>query len=229
MIAGRLGTFQNRHCGDRCVIVANGPSLNQTDFSLIQREISFGLNKIFLGFKRLGFYPRYYVAINPYVIAQAAKQIKALNCVKFLCGAAAKAHLPEDALTVHLNTTQPIEAFSTDITRGLNQGYTVTYAAMQIAYFMGFRRLVLVGLDHQYQFEGAPNEARPMVTDDPNHFAPNYFARGELWQNPDLEQSERSYRWAKEAFEKDGRTIIDATLNGACSVFPKMTLAEALA
>ena len=80
----RLQRFRDCHRGERLVLVCNGPSLNQTDFSLIRREVSMGLNKIFLGFRRLRFYPRYYVAINRRVIEQSAHKIAQLNCVRFL-------------------------------------------------------------------------------------------------------------------------------------------------
>jgi hypothetical protein len=209
--------------------VANGPSLNRTDFSEIRREIVFGLNKIFLGLRRFRFYPRYYVAVNPYVIEQSVGPIKALNCVKFLCGNAAKDRLNEDALTHHLSTDRPMGTFSKDLVRGLNQGYTVTFAALQIAYFLGFAKVVLVGLDHRYAFEGKPNDLQRMQGVDPNHFDEAYFAQGQSWQNPDLLESEASYRLARQAFAEDGRTIVDATIDGCCSVFQKASLAEALA
>ncbi len=64
----RLQRFRDCHRGKRLVLVCNGPSLNQTNFSLIRGEVSMGLNKIFLGFRRLHFYPRYYLAINRRVI-----------------------------------------------------------------------------------------------------------------------------------------------------------------
>ena len=80
----RLQRFRDCHRGERLVLVCNGPSLNQTDFSPIRREVSMGLNKIFLGFSRLRFYPRYYLAINQRVIEQSAPEIAQLNCVRFL-------------------------------------------------------------------------------------------------------------------------------------------------
>jgi hypothetical protein len=225
----RLAGFKNRHQGERCVIVANGPSLLKTDLSLIRLETLFGLNKIFLGIRQFKFYPRYYVAINPHVISQSATQIKALNCIKFLCARAAKDVVGEDALTHHLRTTEPPNRFSDDLERGVNQGYTVTYVALQIAYFMGFSKVILIGLDHRYAFDGEPNQPREMLTDDPNHFHLDYFSKGQIWQNPDLARSEASYRLARQRFEQDGRMIIDATVDGACAVFPKMSLSAALA
>ncbi len=58
---------------------------------------------------------------------------------------------------------------------------------------------------------------------DTNHFSEDYFANQE-WDNPDLIRSEESFRIAREKFEADRRTIIDATVDGACDVFDKRPL-----
>ena len=60
-----------------------------------------------------------------------------------------------------------------------------------------------------------------MQGNDLNHFSPEYFGGGQSWDNPDLENSEASYRIAREEYEKDGRRIIDATYGGACTIFEK--------
>lgn len=67
----RLDTFKNRHRGERGVIVANGPSLNQMNLSFLKYETVIGLNKIYLGFNRFCFYPRYLVMVNKKVIEQS--------------------------------------------------------------------------------------------------------------------------------------------------------------
>ena len=95
----RIGSLRNRHRGQRCVIVANGPSLNHMELGFLRREHVIGMNKIFLGFAKFGFYPRYYVAVNPKVVQQSEAQIQALNCVRFIGGRAAhESALHEDAL-----------------------------------------------------------------------------------------------------------------------------------
>lgn len=218
----RLASLRNRHLGQRGVIVANGPSLNRMELGFLRREIVIGMNKIHLGFSRLGFYPRYYVAVNPKVVQQSRAEIQALNCVRFIGSRAARAAgLQEDALTHIVDTEGPPARFSTDIGRGIHEGWTVTHAALQVAYHLGFKEVVLIGLDHRYAFQGAPNESRVMQGADPNHFSDRYFGYGQSWDNPDLEQSEVSYRAALEAFHSDARRVLDATVDGACTVFPK--------
>ncbi|WP_200334452.1 glycosyltransferase [Thiocystis violacea] len=230
VINTRLADLKDSHTGERCVLVANGPSLNRMDLSFLKREICIGMNKIYLGIKKFRFYPRYYVAVNLKVVNQAANEIKALTCRKFIGQGAAQDVLREDALT-YLVRTHAYEldnngikrpGFCRDIAReGMHEGWTVTHAALQVAYYLGFTEVVIIGMDHRYEYSGNPNEACVLDGADPNHFSPDYFGGGQTWDNPDLAHSEESYRLARREYEKAGRRIIDATLDGACTVFEK--------
>ena len=225
--SNRLNRFHNCHKGERIIIVCNGPSLNKTDFSLVRGEMCMGLNKIYLGFKRFKFYPRYYVAINKRVIEQSADSIRKLNCINFIKDLGnGNNPLSETALT-YLIKSRPKQSFHRDLSQGFFEGYTVTFAALQIAYYMGFSQVVIVGMDHKYDYKGAPNESNILKGKDPNHFDPNYFSE-QTWDNPDLDNSEKYYVMARTEFEKDGRQIIDCTIDGACQIFPKSTLAKVL-
>jgi hypothetical protein len=87
---------------------------------------------------------------------------------------------------------------------------------------MGFETAILIGVDHNFTTQGKPNMTITSQGDDPNHFNPQYFGQGVRWQLPDLETSERSYRMARQAFEADGRQVLDATVSGKLMVFPKV-------
>lgn len=225
LLNDRLDRFiRDRHRGETAVLVANGPSLNETDFDLIRGRLTFGLNKIYLGFEKFRFYPSYYVAVNELVLRQAVDEINELNCVKFLSNRANDLFC-SDALTYVLNTTHPKDRFSETPLCGLHEGWTVTYVALQLAYYMGFARVVIVGLDHRFDFVGQPNETQLLKGTDQNHFSPAYFAN-QAWDNPDLANSEESFRIARRRFEAAGRQIFDATIGGACDVFEKRTLSK---
>jgi len=217
--APRLARFAGIHPGERAVLVCNGPSLNRMDLTRLRGETVIGLNKIHLGLERFGFELAYLVAVNPRVVAQAAAEIAALPVPRFI-GARAAAHLPQDAFTFHVPVLSAPVLFSTEPTRGFREGGTVTHAALQVAYWMGFAEVVIVGMDHRFAYQGAPHEARRMEGPDPNHFSPDYF-RGQIWDNPDLARSEASYAEARRVYEAAGRRILDATPGGACQVFEK--------
>lgn len=214
--------LKDRHRGETVVLVANGPSLNKMDLSWLNQYTTIGMNKIYLGFKKFGFYPNYYVCVNDKVIEQSEEQIRALSCVKFLSDRAPGKRIGEDALTYLINADYRKERFSKDLSKGLREGGTVTYAALQIAYYLGFTKVIIIGMDHNFTFEGRPNESRVMNGADVNHFAENYFGYGQTWDNPDLMKSEESYVVADREFCNNGRVILDATEGGKCDIFKKI-------
>jgi hypothetical protein len=214
-----LNSCKNRHEGQRAVLVCNGPSLNNMDLSFLKNEICFGLNKIYLGFTKYNFYPKYFVAVNEKVLLQSEKEIKNLTSVKFLSNRC-PGLFHNNALTHIIDTSSPPANFCQDITNGLEEGYTVTYAALQVAYYLGFKEIVIIGMDHRFEYSGKPNQSKFLKGPDNNHFCTSYFSN-ENWDNPDLVNSEASYKVARNIYEKSGRNIVDATVNGACNVFNK--------
>ena len=60
----------------------------------------------------------------------------------------------------------------------------MTYVALQLAFHLGFRQVVLVGVDHQFTTRGLANTTVVSEGDDPNHFSPGYLGRGFRWQLP---------------------------------------------
>ena len=80
----RLQRYKDKHKGQRCFIIGNGPSLNKMDLTALKDEITFGLNRVYLLFDRVGFSTTYYVSVNKYVIEQCAEEIVKLRCPKIL-------------------------------------------------------------------------------------------------------------------------------------------------
>ena len=216
----RMLALKDKHAGQRCFIIGNGPSLKNTDLTLLKNEVTFGLNRIYLLFSQIGFCTTYFVSINKLVIEQCAHDIESLACPKFISWRARDlVKLTDDTMFM---LSKPEMAFHTDITRGICEGATVTYVALQVAYYLGFDKVILVGVDHSFATQGKPHTAVVSQGDDPNHFDPQYFGTGFRWQLPDLETSEQAYRMAKFHFERAGKEIIDATIGGKLQVFPKV-------
>jgi hypothetical protein len=214
--------LRDAHRGKRCFIIGNGPSLKQTDLTQLRGELTFGLNRIYLLFPELGFPTTYLVTVNRLVVEQCADELLAAPTTKFLPWAL-RSHLNPQKLdsTVFIRSSCASPGFSGDVRRPIWTGATVTYAAMQLAYHMGFGEVILIGVDHSFTTQGKPHTAIVSQGDDPNHFAANYFGKGFKWQLPDLETSEIAYKMARQAFEADGRKIVDATVGGKLTVFPK--------
>jgi len=221
-----LHALQDSHSGERCFILGNGPSLRKTDLSPLRNEFTFGLNRIYLLFPELGFATSCLVSINTLVIQQCVEELRKLAVPKFVTWRA-RPWLRGVPDTIFLDTDYtPPETFAADVTGRVFEGSTVTYVALQLAFHMGFRQVVLVGVDHRFGAQGRPNATITSTAGDMDHFSPDYFGPGFRWQLPDLEASERSYRLARQAYENAGRQVIDATVDGALDVFPKANYGE---
>ena len=216
-----LRPMHNMYQGKRCFVIGNGPSLRDTDMSKLRGEYTFGLNRIYLMFPELGFETSFYVSINDLVIEQCAADIQGLKMPRFIAWHAREWLQPDENLFM-LHTTYTGPKFACDITKRLWEGATVTYVALQTAYYLGFSEVILIGVDHSFATKGKPNETVVSQGDDPNHFNPAYFGKGFRWQLPDLDTSEVGYAMARQAYEQDGRKVLDATIGGKLTIFPKV-------
>lgn len=204
----------NKHQGETCLVIGNGPSLKDMPLPFLKRYPAFGSNRIYL---LKGFCPTYYAAVNPLVIAQSQAEILGMDSeVKFL---SESVPLEGERILKLRSIGHPF--FSDNPESGIYEGYTVTYVLLQLAFFMGFNKALLVGVDHSYVFNGAPNEQKAAVGADVNHFDPAYFTNGTQWNNPDLERSEQAYRMARERFDIAGRAIVNLTPGSKLEIFPK--------
>lgn len=221
----RIKAFKGQHRGETCVIVGNGPSLKTLDLRELGFAKTFCLNRGYLLWQEQKARPDYFVCVNDLVLEQFGDDILAFDCSSFLPWRSR--HRFEQASDATFLEMRWQQRFFGDVTSGLWPGGNVTVAALQIAFHMGFSRVILVGVDHRYAARGPANLEVIQGGDDRSHFSSDYFGKGTRWNLPDLETSEVAYRLARQAYEADGREVIDATEGGALTIFPKMSLAEA--
>ncbi len=216
----RLATLQNRHAGQRCFIIGNGPSLKGMDLRPLQTEFTFGLNRGYLLSDRIGGPTTFLVAVNRYVVEQFASEMLTTGSETFI-GWRSRNWVPAGSDVSFVRRGRPFTFASDMAAEGVWEGATVTYVALQLAFHMGFDDVILIGVDHSFTSHGPANELVVSEEADPNHFDPSYFGPGVRWQLPDLTTSEIAYRLAQSAFERAGRRVTDATVGGSLEVFPK--------
>jgi hypothetical protein len=222
----RLSTERNLNHGRRAVIICNGPSLLKTNFGLLGGTFTFGLNKINLLFSKSDFRPSCVVAINRLVLEQNAAFFNETELPLYLSHKAADLiQFRDNVRFLHMVNSHK---FARDVSGSVNEGATVTFAALQVAFHMGFSRVALVGCDHNFAVQGKANTTVLGKGDDKSHFDPNYFAHGVPWQLPDLEASETAYRLAKDVYEAFGREVVNCTEGGKLEIFRRCQLQEFL-
>lgn len=217
----KLAALKDSRKGERCFIIGNGPSLKQMDLSCLKNENTIGMNRFYLMFPELGFKTTYFVSVNDLVVEQCAADLQALDVPTFISWRGRQWVNPRENL-FYLFTTYTGPKFARDIRGRLWEGATVTYVSMQIAFYLGFQQVILIGVDHNFATKGKPNTTVISQGDDPNHFSGSYFGKGFRWQLPDLDTSEQGYIRAREAYRSAGREILDATVGGKLMVYPKV-------
>lgn len=218
--------LKDKHKGETCIIIGNGPSLKEIPQEFLKKYPTFGTNRIYAIKHLEGFHPAYYASVNPLVLDQFGREMIQAYKGKVMRFFLRESYVNDNPAIGNQPAIVPLissgaQRFFDDPSTGLYEGHTVTFVCMQLAYYMGFSKVLLVGVDHRYKFEGEPNQELIAQGPDPNHADEDYFSNGAKWHAPDLVKSEEAYQMAREAFEKDGREIINVTPNSALEVFEK--------
>ncbi|MBU1145304.1 MAG: DUF115 domain-containing protein [Firmicutes bacterium] len=224
----RLAKYKDIHAGKRVFIIANGPSLKYVDFGKLKNEITIGMNRIYLMKEVNGFVPTYLVCID--------KKSQTLQFTDDYDNIDFPAFYNWDLRNVFKHKNRHIflkeklnPKFSKDLVKEpYGSGKTVTYACIQLAYFMGFDEVYLIGKDHTYNTD--EKVGVPILSDgnEENHFIKGYYKPNMTWDAPDLKSEEYAYRIAKRVFEYEKKIIKDATINGQLNVFEKVDLSTLL-
>jgi len=228
-----LSDAKNVHEGERCFVVATGPSLNKCDLGLIKDNVSFGVNGIFL---HPEFVPTYYVTISSFFWKDHVEEIRDVRCTRRILPTDL-GQLDSDVPTSWISFKRPRyfaedrsplpvpPRFSTRPERIVYGGGTVVFVCLQLAYYMGFGEVVLLGVDHNYgRKEGTTSHGGYRVRASEiasSHFSGNYFAP-DTQVHLDLPAMERGYELAREAFERAGRRIVNASPGTKLEVYPKV-------
>lgn len=228
--------FHGIHSGHRCFIIGNGPSLNEIDMSLLRNEITFGSNRIYLGFPKWGFTCTYWGIQDETQVLQAAnkylvdlpQEITKFIPLQFI------EHLDHHRLqnVVPFNfiaEPSPYPQFSTSPSAIFN-GWTVTFSLLQMAVLMGCNPIYLIGIDHRYQIGATEIKGTNRWTDpmSKSHFHPDYCdtKNCRLWNLPDIPRMEAAYGMAKNKASQIGISIFNATPNSALTCFPHINYCE---
>ena len=226
----RIRQFESQYTGKRCFVVGNGPSLNKTNLELLKNEYTFGANLIFLMTEINGFRSTFYMIEDSHVASDNLDRIWEYDHImkftpsqyrRFYSDMSGVIFYPLDLSGYRLNRPK----FSADCSDHIYCGGSVTYISLQLAFYMGFSEVYLIGVDFEYE---KPNHVEVhgntwvSMGPDPNHFHPEYFGHGRKWHDPKLDKVAESYKLAKQTFEQSDRVLKNATIGGKLEIFERV-------
>lgn len=226
----------NAYKGERCFLIGTGPSINAVDLSKLNNEIVMGVNGIYLKDElELDFY----CSVSFVFYKHHKKEMEKIKCGRCFYPSYLKELDPESP-TSWFNDIEygsyskyteltPLD-FSLQVDKYIYVGGTVISVCLQILYYLGFKEIILLGIDHNYNMEPTQIPGEGIWVEGSNlsaHFTDNYYKKkGKI--HVDIHGSERAYKLCKYYYEKDGRKIYNATEGTKLDIFEKKKLEEIL-
>lgn len=230
----RWRELEGRYRGERAFLIGNGPSLNRTPLHLLEDEYTLAFNRFNLMFERLSWRPKMYMSVDERVAKDNSEEIASIveeTEYAFFpdihpSGEDFREFVPgqENVYWLRLDW----DGFYRDLPRA-GLGGTVANVGLQVLTYMGFSPIYLIGVDMDYgERESVERENIRDWTatedNDPNHFDPRYFGKGDKYHYPRVEENmlpsmHRAYYETKDT----STDIINAGIGGKLEAFPRVT------
>ncbi len=224
-----LKDLKDSHLGERCFVVATGPSLTFDDLHLLKEKKMFclGMNSCVLALDKTDWVPDLLGVEDEYVYAKIEKALESAsedklkdrilvsdNVSKYY-KSARKYHIFPQSLLDHKYDFDKIGKikFSDDCYKIVYDAYTITFSMMQIAVYMGFKEIYLIGCDCNYE----KNKEHFIDHGVKDPYAPQLgerfiYVHGKF----------------KEFAQKKGVKVVNCTRGGMLEVYPRATLESVL-
>lgn len=233
----RIQQYRNAHEGDRCFIIGNGPSLTAADLEKIRGEKSFATNRIYLMYDKTEWRPTYFICQDRQLVRSLFDFYSKCKEKVFLGYHALYEYginLPnvDYFLTDNRDANRLVSRldFSEDVSSYVIDGGSVTYSAIQMAAYMGFKEIYLLGVDHN--FSHTLDKNRRIVKH--NDVKEDYFdsrykdafkqfeEKGKIYAAPDKELMDLAFEASKKYCDENGIVIKNATRGGKLEIFERV-------
>lgn len=232
----RLEAYKDKYKGQRCVVIGNGPSLSPQDLDMLKDEITFASNRIYNIYDKTPWRPTFLCAQDLMVIDDIFEKLPFVSQESELTILTTGAYdrCKELAKGIKNLVWMPLRyippkndryVFSDDVSQMVAEGLTITYSCMQLAAYMGFTEIYLLGIDHNYSIEIDKNGK--IVKQDTS--VKNYFqGSGEAKPGnlPQVIEMTYAYMSAEPYSKANGFRIFNATRGGKLEVFERKNFDE---
>lgn len=224
-----LSIFKDKYKDKRCFIIGNGPSLSIEDLEKLKDEFTFAFNRIYYIFDKTTWRPSFYISEDIKILENSKNEINTLNLpYKFIPDIAKFDYNINIDNAIYFKQIMELNKdrtpkFTNDISKWIGWGSTVTYTAIQIAIYMGFKEIYLLGIDHNFRVT-QNNEGKIIIDNSvKDYFCDEYNKDKEKLYIPNVENTTLSYITAKKYCDESGKCkIYNATRGGKLEVFERV-------
>lgn len=229
----RIKEFKDKYVGRRCFFIGNGPSLKAEDLAMLHNhgEVTFAFNRIYNIFDQTPWRPTYYISQDEKMLQGCQDIVDNLELpVKFIPIQLKWYHGIDihDAIYFNVNW-QKLDnlsdyLFSDDAAHEIYCASTGMYSAAQLAVYMGFQQIYLIGVDHHFRI--SQNNKGEIVVDEKaqDYFTEKYNQDKQNLYIPNTEKSTLTYIAMKEHCSQRNIQVYNATRGGKLEIFPRVDL-----
>ncbi|MCM1577246.1 MAG: DUF115 domain-containing protein [Ruminococcus sp.] len=212
----KLKEFEGIHEGERCFIVCTGPSLTIDDVNMLKDEYTFAMNSGFKLYNKTDWRASYYVVADKMAFNSLSKNQNFNNINnRFISDEIANQAISNEkdivvpsSVSDFLKYGYPLK-FSDDVYSIMYNGGTIVFNILQIAVYMGFKEVYLIGCDCNYSGENRHSAAVEYKEEISVHNIENAMIK--------TYKVAQSYCESHENFK-----IYNATRGGMLEVFPRV-------
>ena len=222
----KLRNLKNTNLKECCFVIGNGPSLKPEDLTtLFNNGIPcFASNNIFKIFDKTNWRPTYYVCEDLLVLEDLSDMISNYQLehkfipINYKWYNNINIENADYFYQLFSNETK----FSDDIARSIVCKGTVTTTCIQIAAYMGYKKIYLLGVDHSYHTTQDNNGN--IIIDDKvtDYFDSDYAKTMKKKAIPNVEATTQSYIDTKNHLDSINISVFNATRGGKLEVFPRV-------
>lgn len=237
--AKELFTYKNKHCGERCFLVGNGPSLNTHDLELIQNEVTFGCNRVYKLFPETTWRPTYFCMIDALIAKYSSEELaENVTCPLFtnINTRDLMKVLPPHLIFARNLGEKPYRVSDNFEAYYVPSGATVMTFMIELAMYMGFKEIYLIGVDCTSSLAAGGHCAKGYVNQD--LIQKDIERIRKRLNDPTLtaeqvaayyfDQSTFSYKVLRDYAEKNGIHIYNSTRGGMLEVYERKNLDEVI-
>ncbi len=220
----KLMDYKDIHTGKRCFIIATGPSLTMEDIENLKDEYTISMNSICRLYDQSDWRPTYYAIQDSHVFEKMQNILREHKEVPVFISDNIKRKYKREPQWIEFPTDTMYHSydmkigkyhakFSDDCYDIVYDGYSIAYSCIELAVYMGFTEIYLLGTDCTYSGE-KEHFIDSGVEDRSRKYATQKLTVG--------------YQAARDFADSHGIKIYNATRGGVLEVFERVNLDDIL-
>jgi len=220
---------------NKCFIIGSGPSVRNQDLNKLKNEFTIVHNAFYLIRDNYNIIPNLYVVEDHLLAEENSKELNNIYDINFVVPFQLRRFIKKRSNVNYINFDYSYIKnyandndyydkfkFTNDLSKKAFWGATVVYLSLQIADFLKFKEIYLLGVDLSWVIPKSAIVEGAVITsteDDTNHFHDNYFGKGKRWHMPRVQRYTLGIENAIRELNKKGVKVYNcspvSTIKGA--------------